>query len=220
MGIKGVVFDFNGTLFWDTDLHNEAWDIFFEAHGICLSNEDKYEKLHGKNNKDLLNILFPDQFTDEEIEKLSGEKENTYQRLCLQSDMQLAPGATEFLKFLMEIKIPFTIATASVNDNVDFFFKNLGLDSFFDRSKVIYNDGFIKSKPHPQIFQKAMDVLGFKGEETLVFEDSVAGITAAESAGAAKIIIVDSYDDDYDRWNYQKIKSFDEVDRSLFNHLS
>lgn len=216
MGIKGVVFDFNGTLFWDTDLHNEAWDIFFEEHGISLSNEDKYEKLHGKNNKDLLNVLFPDQFSDEEIEKLSSEKENIYQRLCLQTDMQLAPGATEFLNFLMEIKIPFNIATASVNDNVDFFFKNLGLDSYFDRSKVIYNDGNIISKPHPQIFQKAMDIMGLKGAETLVFEDSVAGITSAESAGAAKIIIVDSYDDDYDRWNYQKIKSFDEVDRELF----
>lgn len=216
MGIKGVVFDFNGTLFWDTDLHNEAWDIFFEEHGISLSNEDKYEKLHGKNNKDLLNVLFPDQFTDEEIEKLSSEKENIYQKLCLQTDMQLAPGATEFLDFLTENKIPFNIATASVNDNVDFFFKNLGLDSYFDRSKVIYNDGNIISKPHPQIFQKAMDIMGLKGEETLVFEDSVAGITSAESAGAAKIIIVDSYDDDYDRWNYQKIKSFDEVDRELF----
>jgi len=32
MKIKGVIFDFNGTLFWDTDLHNKAWDAFLERH--------------------------------------------------------------------------------------------------------------------------------------------------------------------------------------------
>jgi len=220
MGIKGVVFDFNGTLFWDTDLHNEAWDIFFNKHGIRLSNADKYEKLHGKNNRDILKVLFPNQFSDEEIEKLSIEKENIYQKMCLQTDMQLAPGAKDLLRFLLKIKIPFTIATASVNHNVDFFFRNLGLDSFFDRSKVIYNNGHIISKPHPQIFQKAIDIMGLQGDETLVFEDSVSGIKAAENAGVAKIIIVDSYGDDYSRWTYQKIKNFDEVDRNLFNHSS
>lgn len=216
MVIKGVVFDFNGTLFWDTELHNEAWDIFLEKHEIGLSNEDKYETLHGKNNKDILNALFSKQNSDKEIEILSTEKEDIYQQLCLQTDMLLAPGAAEFLNFLKKIKIPFTIATASDKYNVDFFFRNLGLDSFFDRSKVIYNDGHIFSKPHPQIFQKAMEIMNLKGHETLVFEDSVSGITAAENAGAAKIIIVNSYGDDYGRWNYQKIKNFDEIDRNLF----
>ena len=95
--IKGVVFDFNGTLFWDTDLHNETWDVFLKRKGIRLSNKDKYEMLHGKNNKDTLNSLFPDQFSDANIEALSAEKENIYQNSCLQTDMQLAPGAEEFL---------------------------------------------------------------------------------------------------------------------------
>jgi beta-phosphoglucomutase-like phosphatase (HAD superfamily) len=60
--------------------------------------------------------------------------------------------------------------------------------------------------------------LGLKECETLVFEDSISGIIAAENAKVAKIIIVNSNDDDYSRWDYQKIKNFKEVDLNLFNN--
>jgi HAD superfamily hydrolase (TIGR01509 family) len=218
MGIKGVVFDFNGTLFWDTNIHNKAWDIFLEKNNIRLSNKEKNKKIHGKNNKDILNILFSNQLSKEEINRLSTEKEKIYQKLCLQTDMQLAPGANEFLNFLKNINIPFTIATASELNNVDFYFKHLELNSFFDRSKVIFNDGSIKSKPNPQIFQKAINIMGLMGCEILIFEDSISGIIAAENVKAAKIIIVNSNDDDYSRWDYQQIKNFMDVDKNLFNN--
>jgi HAD superfamily hydrolase (TIGR01509 family) len=217
MGIKGVIFDFNGTLFWDTNIHNKAWDSFLDKKKICISDYDKNIKIHGKNNKDILNTLFPDQLSSNEIDKLSAEKEKIYQELCLETDMQLAPGAKEFLNYLIKVNIPFTIATASGLDNVDFYFKHLGLNSFFDRSKVVFNDGTIRSKPHPQIFQKAIDILGIDRLETLVFEDSISGIIAAENTGVARIIIVNSNDEDYGHWNYQKIKDFREVDTKLLN---
>jgi beta-phosphoglucomutase len=219
MGIKGVVFDFNGTLFWDTDTHNKAWDIFLEKNNLSLSDEEKNKKIHGKNNKDILNNLFTNLLSAEENIRLSIEKEKIYQELCLKTDMYLAPGAKEFLNFLKNINIPFTIATASELINVDFYFKYLDLDSFFDRSKVIYNDGSIKSKPNPQIFQKAIDIMGLSGGETLIFEDSISGIIAAENVKAAKIIIVDSNGNDYSRWDYQQIKDFKDVDRNLFTNI-
>jgi len=136
--------------------------------------------------------------------------------LSLQARLQLAPGATEFLEFLLERNIPFTIATASGIENVDFYFEHLGLSRYFERSKVIYNNGGFPGKPNPHIFQKAMTILGLKGTETLVFEDSLAGIVAAERAQAGEIIAVDSNGEDYSRWDYQVIKSFSEVVLDIF----
>ncbi len=216
MTLKGVIFDFNGTLFWDTKLHNKAWDIFLEKKGIRLTDQEKVEKIHGKNNKDIISSLFSKPLTNEDISELSIEKERIYQDLCLMTDMQLAPGVKEFLRFLMTKSIPCTIATASELGNVDFYFKHLGLHSFFDRSKVIYDDGSMLSKPSPQIFQRAIAVLGIKETDILIFEDSISGIMAAENAEAGKIIIVDSNDGDYSRWNYQIIKNFAEVDKDIF----
>ncbi len=216
MKIKGVIFDFNGTLFWDTELHNKAWDVFLQRHNLKLSDKEKNEKIHGKNNKDILNALFQRQLLREDINKFGKEKEKIYQELSLQTNMQLAPGAVDFLNYLKEKSIPFVIATASEIDNVNFYFDHLKLESFFDRSEVIFNNGKMNSKPDPQIFNKALNVMGLSEKETLVFEDSISGIKSAENAKVAKIIIVNSNNDDYSNWNYQQIRNFTEVDKKLF----
>lgn len=217
MLFSGVIFDFNGTLFWDTKLHNKAWDIFLTKHNLHLSDEDKFQKLHGKNNRDIFQAIFNGMLSDEEIRNYTLEKELLYQELCLQTNMPLAPGAPEFLDFLKNNNIPFTIATASGKENVDFYFEHLPLTNWFEYDKVVYNNGKIKGKPDPQIYQIAMSIIGKKPEEVIIFEDAVAGLQAAKNAQAGKIIVVDSNDDDYHDWSdYQIIKSFDEVDRMQF----
>lgn len=219
MLISGVIFDFNGTLFWDTKLHNKAWDIFLTKHNLYLSDEDKFQKMHGKNNKDLFISLFNRSLSEEEIQKYTLEKEGLYQKLCLQTDMVLAPGVIDFLDFLKINKIPFTIATASGKENLDFYFEHLPLTNWFEYDKVIYNNGKIKGKPDPQIYQLAMNMINRRPEEILIFEDAVAGLQSAKNAQAGKIIVVDSNDDDYTDWkNYQIIKNFDEIDRAQFKY--
>lgn len=219
MYYSGVIFDFNGTLFWDTKLHNRAWDIFLERHNLYLSDEDKFSKMHGRNNRDLLIEFFSKPLSDEEIASLIFEKEMFYQELCLETDLSLAPGVITFLDFLKNNNIPFTIATASGKENLDFYFENLDISKWFDYEKVVYNNGKIKSKPHPEIYLTAMSVIGKNPEEVIVFEDAIAGLESAKNAGAGNIIAVNSNNDDYKDWsNYQIIKNFDEVDRSQFLH--
>lgn len=220
MSFSGVIFDFNGTLFWDTKLHNKAWDIFLTKHDLYLSDEDKFSKMHGKNNRDLFISIFGGQLSDQQIIDYTMEKELLYQELCLKTDMQLAPGVTGFLDFLKDENIPFTIATASGKENLDFYFEYLPLSMWFEYDKVVYNNGKIKGKPDPQIYQTALSVINKKPGEVIIFEDAVAGLQSARNARAGKIIVVDSNDDDYTDWeDCQIIKSFDEVDRTQFKRL-
>ncbi|GAB6007463.1 HAD family hydrolase [Dysgonomonas reticulitermitis] len=219
MHFSGVVFDFNGTLFWDTGLHNRAWDIFLTRYDLFLSDEDKFRWMHGKNNSDLLQSLFHNTLTETQVSDYIMEKESLYQELCLETDMQLAPGATDFLDFLKSNNIPFTIATASGKENLDFYFEHLPLTEWFEYDKVVYNNGKIKGKPDPQIYELAMEIIGKKPEEIIVFEDAIAGLQAAKNAKTGKIIAVNSNDDDYSDWkDCQIIKSFDEVDRTQFKY--
>ncbi|UBZ16127.1 HAD family hydrolase [Flagellimonas marinaquae] len=154
--------------------------------------------------------------TKESIKKLSIEKEDIYQNLCLENEMVLAPGAEAFIDFLSSKNIPFTIATASDLYNLEFYFKYLNLGKYFKLSNIVYSNGRVKSKPNPEIFLKAMEILQIEPIETLIFEDSTSGIKAAENSNAGKIIIVKSTNEDYKEWDYDIIKSFGEVDRSLF----
>lgn len=214
--VKGVVFDFNGTLFWDTAYNNKAWDSFLDLHGFHLSDKEKLEIIHGKNNQDSINELFHGKLNADELHRLSRQKEDIYRKFCLEGNPELAPGAKKFLQFLKENNTPFTLATASIRENIDFYFEHLGLGLYFVRNKVVYNDGIIKSKPHPEYYENAMKILSIRKEETLVFEDSFAGISSAENAGVGRIIIVNSNNDDYSKWDYRVIRDFGEVDRNIF----
>jgi HAD superfamily hydrolase (TIGR01509 family) len=216
MKIKGVIFDFNGTLFWDSELHYQAWDLFIEKYGITLDEKEKEDIFIGRNNEYVLERIYPEKLMPEEIERLSIEKEDIYQELCLEQKLQLADGSIELFEFLKKNNIPFTIATGSDWHNVAFYFNYLELDKYFEKSKVIYSDGTIKSKPDPEVFRRALKVLNLNPDEVLIFEDSEPGIGAAENIKAGKIIIVDSTDKDFSKWNHQVIKDFSEVDRNIF----
>ena len=207
----GVIFDFNGTLLWDTELHNRAWDFFLHRYGVYLSDEEKQLKLHGRNNAQLIAELFPRDIKPQEAAELAREKELHYQQLVMDSALTLADGAIELFETLKSAKVAFTIVTASDAINVDFFFRHYALDKWFDREKVVFSDGSVRPKPFPDMCLKAMRLLGLLPEETIIFEDSDTGLLAARRSNAGKIIIVNSTGRNYPGWPYPVIRSFREV---------
>lgn len=216
MNYRGVIFDFNGTLYWDTPLHDLAFDIFLEKHGISLTAAEKKEKIHGKTNNDIFKGIFERELSAAEIHEYTMEKETTYQNISRERNLPLAPGAVDFIKYLRARGVKFTIATSSGVENVDFYFSHLKLHELFDREKVIYNNGILRGKPHPDLFIEASKTLGLTPDELAVFEDSVSGIVAAEKTGIAKIFIVNSNNENYGAWSHEIITDFNDVDRSLF----
>lgn len=215
MTYKAAIFDFNGTLFWDTAFHDQAFDIFLEKYGVRLTDEEKRVKIHGKGNPDIMRSILGAGLTDAEVDKMAQEKELIYRQLCV-NDMPFAPGAEALFNFLKTEGILMTIATSSGIENVDFYFEHMQLGRWFDMEKLAYNDGTFRGKPHPDVFQVAARKLNLEPQETVVFEDSVAGILSAEAAEAGKIYIVNSYGENYSRFSHDIITDFCQVDRELF----
>jgi beta-phosphoglucomutase len=215
MSFKGAIFDFNGTLFWDTAFHDRAFDIFLDKHNIQLTGEEKRVKIHGKPNADIMRGIFGNHLADDEIYVMAQEKEAIYRELCV-NDLQFAPGAEDLFNFLKKNEIEMTIATSAGIENVSFYFEKMDLDRWFSLEKAAYDDGTFRGKPHPDVFLAAAEKLGLQPEETVMFEDSVAGILAAENAGAGKIYIVNSYGENYSRFSHEIINDFAQVDRKLF----
>ena len=215
MKFKGAIFDFNGTLFWDTAFHDCAFDIFLEKHNIQLTDEEKRVKIHGKPNVDIMRGIFGNHLTKAEATAMGLEKEAIYRELCV-NDLEFAPGAVALFDFLKANGVEMTIATSSGIENISFYFENMGLARWFDIEKAAYDNGTFRGKPQPDVFLTAAEKLGLKPEETVMFEDSVAGILAAESAGAGKVYIVNSYGENYSRFSHEIITDFAQVDRTLF----
>jgi len=219
MGKTGVIFDFNGTLFWDSAYQESSWDEYLKIHNIQLTKSQKKEYIHGRNGKDTFEILFNRKLKDSEVNQLVEEKEILYRKECLKHKMGFAPGAKSLLEYLKNKKIPMAIATASGKTNIDFFIEKFNLLDYFESEHIIYNDGSIKGKPNPDLFEKAIHRLGVKKENSIIFEDSYSGIQAAINCKVQTVIIVKSTKEDYGVFTLPIIKHFDEFDKNLLNVL-
>ena len=107
---RGVLFDFNGTLIFDTPLHYEAWKIISEEiRGNPFTKEEFEQKVNGMPNNKILKYLNPN-ITEEEEQKYSEKKEELYKKLLIESPLQLADGAIELFEYLKKHNIKYTIA--------------------------------------------------------------------------------------------------------------
>lgn len=126
MSVGGVVFDFNGTLFWDTAINNASWEQFLKENNINIPLTDMIDIIHGKNNQQSIRIFFGDGLNDKDVNNLSIEKEKIYRSICIKEEPELAPGALSLLEFLKSEDFPMTIASASIPDNIDFLLRLSG----------------------------------------------------------------------------------------------
>ena len=221
--MKGIIFDFNGTLYWDSKLHYDAWREFSAIlrNGKPFSDIEMRDKMFGHTNEDIIAYAIGKKPSKELVAKYAQEKESLYRKRCLlePKNFKLAPGAIELLDYIVENNIPHTIATMSEWDNVEFYIKNFRLEKWFDLDKIVYSDGTIPGKPAPDIFLIASDKIGLKPKDCLVVEDALAGINSAKSAGIGKIIAIASLEpiEFYEKIDGLDgiIKDFREFDRSL-----
>lgn len=212
---KAAIFDFNGTLFWDTPFHDQAFDIMLFKHGIQLSAEEKRIKIHGKTNPIILRGIFGEQLSDADVESMGQEKESIYRDLCV-NDLKFAPGALSLFDYLKSNQIPMTIATSSGIKNINFYFEHMHLNFWFNIDKVVYDNGTFRGKPNPDVFLIAAQKLGVNANDSIIFEDSLAGISAAEAADAGKIYIVNSSNESYKNSVHEVITDFEQVNKALF----
>lgn len=193
MEMKGIIFDFNGTMIFDTEIQERAWGKFLkEKTGREVTEDEFSNQVHGKNGDEIISHFISNEISTEEKKKLSDEKEEMYRNMCMdqKEDFKLVDGLTEFLDYLKSSEIKFTIATASDMNNVKFFFDNLELHKWFDIQKVVCNDGQIKGKPDPEIYNQAMEHLELPSNECIIFEDSKSGIESAARSQAGRIVRV------------------------------
>lgn len=192
--MKGIIFDFNGTMFQDSHLHEKAWIEMIQQYSTNkVSEQEILLNIHGHTNDQILRYFISAELTNTEIQKLSDEKEQYYRELCLQDSTQLVltSGLEAVLDMFKEKNIPRTIATATGRENLLFYFETFDLAKWFDLENVVYDDGTFEGKPEPDIFLKAAEKIDLLPETCVVIEDAVSGILAADRAKIGKIIAID-----------------------------
>lgn len=190
--MQALIFDFNGTMVFDSYMHETAWRKYVSL--LChreVGEEEFRQHVHGKTSAMILqHFLGQGVLSKEEMLRLSEEKEALYRRLCMENRerFHLAEGLEEFLETAKTQGLSLTIASAANRANMEFYFDYFHLEKWFDFDKVVYDDATLKGKPNPDIYLRAMERLKVRPVDCTVFEDAVSGVCSAVAAGAGKII--------------------------------
>lgn len=175
------IFDFDGVVMDTESLHFKAWNKGFEIMGDTLT-EAEYLPLKSTGRKHIVAAFSKKigrEISEEETLEICQIKDAYFKELCENIDKSLLiKGVEDFLiKLKNENK---KIAVASSASTTTELLKKVGLTKYFD----VVADGNLglPKKPDPAVFLKAAELLGVEKEKCLVFEDSTAGLEAAENA--------------------------------------
>ncbi len=187
LGFDAVIFDHDGTLV-DTETPDfRAWEMLYREFGATLSMQHwaKTAVGHMHGYDPLFADLIRQNGNGTGTASLRKRLEELWE-LTLQN-VELMPGAEQVLKQLQANNIPLAVATASDRQWVDRWLTRFNLLPYFQ--VIATRDDVAHNKPAPDVYLFAAAQLGTVPARCLVFEDSLAGLQAAKSAGMTVVAV-------------------------------
>lgn len=187
--LKGVIFDMDGVLVDNADIHIEALEIFFGRLGVD-GWQDNIMECFGMGSNEIWEMLIPPHILCRKpLEQWTREKEAIYREIY-ESRIKEVNGLTALLKELTANGIKCAVGSSACIENVEFVLDRCNIGSYF--SQTVCGDDVKRCKPDPEIYLTAARKLGLEPSECLVFEDAKAGIKAARNAGMKVVALATS----------------------------
>ncbi|KIZ05035.1 hypothetical protein MNEG_2922 [Monoraphidium neglectum] len=140
-------------------------------------------RISGRHNPEIAADLFP-AWSVEQHMVFYTDKEQRFRDLA-GSQLQRTPGLTEWIDWLRRRGVRMAAVTNAPRANTELMLAALGLDKEFE--VIVLGEECARAKPHPDPYLRAMELIGVAPEESLVIEDSPAGLRAAVAAGVAAV---------------------------------
>ena len=177
--IKGIIFDLDGVLCHTDEYHYLAWKALADRLGIYFDREIN-NRLRGVDRTKSLEIILERgtaQYTEEEKKFFAEEKNELYKKMLEKmSPEDLSEEVRDTLVGLKEKNI--RIAVGSSSKNACYILEKLGILNWFDA--VVSGNDITKSKPDPEVYEKARQKVALLPEECIVVEDAVSVVQAVK----------------------------------------
>lgn len=191
MNKRGFIFDLDGVIVDTARYHYLAWKRLADSLGISFG-ETENEQLKGVSRVRSLEKILDwgnVELSKDRFNELLDIKNKDYLAYIERMDQdEILPDVPRVLSFLKQNEQPIALGSASKNART--ILKEVDLLDVFD--VVIDGTNVSKAKPDPEVFLKAAEGLGQVPENCIVFEDSVAGIRAANAGSMLSIGIGDA----------------------------
>lgn len=184
--IKVILFDLDGVLVEAKNIH---FDALNEALGESYAIEwnEHLSKYDGLKTNQKLEMLTKEKGLPVEMYTEVWEQK---QKLTLQKlkDIEQSSQLIECMERLSSEGYKLAVCSNSIRRTVLTVLSKLGIIEYFDL--ILSNEDVKTSKPHPEIYWKAMSMLGVLPEETMIVEDSPFGLLAASRSKASIMRVV------------------------------
>lgn len=201
--IKAVIFDLDGVIVSTDDCHFRAWKRMADEEGIYFDREIN-NRLRGVSRMASLDIVLERskrEYSEREKQELAERKNEYYKELiCELTPDDILPGVMDKLENLKENGIKIAIGSSSKNTPI--ILKQIGLDGYFDA--VSDGNNITHSKPDPEVFLKAAEMLNIPPEDCMIVEDADAGIEAGKRAGMKTLAVQGAKGADFSAENLEK----------------
>lgn len=179
---KALICDLDGVLCSTDEYHYEAWKEMADGIGVPFDREVN-ARLRGVSRAESLDIILEHggvDFSPAERARLLEQKNERYKALLQNlTPADVTAGVPETLAALRDRGV--LLAVGSSSRNTPFILQQTGLDSLFDA--VSDGNNITHSKPDPEVFLKAAQMLCMAPADCLVVEDALAGVQAAHAGG-------------------------------------
>lgn len=190
MNKKAFIFDLDGVIVDTAKYHFLAWQKIANQLNIDFTHEHN-ELLKGVSRVRSLDIILElGNLTASQTDKdkwLFQKNEEYLTYLVDMDQSELLPGVINILNFLKDNNQPIALGSASKNARP--ILEKTGILNYFDA--IVDGNDVTNAKPDPEVFLIAAKQISVTPENAIVFEDSVAGIQAANSAKMISIGIGD-----------------------------
>ena len=181
--IEAVIFDVDGTLVDSVDFHAESWERAFARHGHDIAFAVLRSQI-GKGGDQLM-----PEFLDEAELKKAGPKIEKERGEIFAADyldrVKGFPGCGDLFRALRGRGLRVALASSSKSAELEVYKKAAGVDGLTDVETS--SDDAERSKPHPDIFQAALDRLKLAPDRVVVVGDTPYDADAARKAGVRSV---------------------------------
>lgn len=213
---EAVIFDMDGLMFDSERVIQKSWDVVGPELGFGKMGKDIYHTL-GLNRTEREQYFKKTYGEDFPFQRFQERYREEVRKYTEEHGTPVKPGLYELLKVLKEQNVKMAVATSSSYENTEALLKETKVYGYFQ--EIVTGNMVERSKPAPDIYQKACERLNVRPERALALEDSYNGIRSAHAAGVKVIMIPDLLTDSacVDGLLYGKMDSLAEAAQAFRN---
>jgi len=178
--VRALIFDFDGLILATESTDFEAWAMLYREHGQTLPRE-RWVATIGTDGAAFDPVAHLGELLGRTLDAETVRSERRPVRDALVRALDPLPGVVDWLDAARSHGLPLAIASSSPREWVVRHLRQAGLEHYF--AEIVTRDRVERAKPHPDLYQMALEKLGVAPADGLALEDSPNGLAAARAAG-------------------------------------